>query len=112
MPTLNHVNSLTVHGERLRVRRTLEDAEQVVELILPAVVSVTSAINVPRIPGMKDILAAGKKPVTRATGDHAVRVDPSGVAAGARAGRSAARAWSKATPADTAAQLATFLKSL
>ena len=30
---------------------------------LPAVVSVTSDINRPRIPSMKDILAAGKKPV-------------------------------------------------
>ena len=31
---------------------------------LPAVLSVTSFINLPRIPGMKNILAAGKKPST------------------------------------------------
>ena len=30
---------------------------------LPAVVSVTPDVAVPRIPGMKDILAAGKKPM-------------------------------------------------
>ncbi|MDR0500214.1 MAG: hypothetical protein LBG97_03070 [Coriobacteriales bacterium] len=45
------------------VQRLLEQEVQCVRVKLPAVLSVTSGINVPRIAGMKDILAAGKKPV-------------------------------------------------
>jgi electron transfer flavoprotein beta subunit len=35
---------------------------------MPAVLSVTSDINVTRVPSMRDILAAGKKPVKALTG--------------------------------------------
>jgi len=66
-PTLNQVDAIESDGGTLRVRRVLEDAEQVLSVELPAVLSVTSGINTPRIAGMKDILAAGKKPVTEAT---------------------------------------------
>ncbi len=46
----------------LVVTRKLEDVVEKVELPLPCVVSVLPDIALPRIPGMKDILAAGKKP--------------------------------------------------
>ncbi len=111
VPTLNGVNSITVEGDHLRVERALEDAEQVIEVALPAVVSVTSGINVPRIAGMKDILAAGKKPVTEASAampgasTHLVSLlAPEQV--------DRRRTVVEGDPADTAAQLATFLKSL
>lgn len=65
LPTINAVSKITVQGERLVVERTLEDEVEVLEISLPAVVSVTTDINLPRIPGMKDILAAGKKPMTQ-----------------------------------------------
>jgi electron transfer flavoprotein beta subunit len=111
LPTLNCVNSLTVHGERLRVRRTLEDAEQLVELTLPAVVSVTSAINLPRIPGMKDILAAGKKPVSEQSATMPpASTRPVSLLAPQQVDRR--HVVVEGDPADTAAQLATFLKSL
>ena len=45
------------------VVRTLEDVVETVEVPLPAVVSVAPDVALPRIPGMKDILAAGKKPM-------------------------------------------------
>jgi electron transfer flavoprotein beta subunit len=48
----------------LTVERTLEDEVEVLEVPLPAVVSVSTDINVPTIPGMKAILGAAKKPVT------------------------------------------------
>ena len=59
------------------VERTLEDVVEVVEVPLPAVVSVSPDIALPRIPGMKDILAAGKKPadVSAATAPYESRVE-------------------------------------
>lgn len=65
MATVNAVSRLTVEGNRLIAERTLEEEIEVVEIPLPAVVTVTTDINMPRIPGMKEILAAGKKPVTQ-----------------------------------------------
>ena len=53
------------------VTRALEDCTEVVEVELPAVISVTPDVAEPRIPGMKDILAAGKKPMDVAGADNA-----------------------------------------
>lgn len=44
--------------------RLLETQLEKVQVALPAVVSVVPDAALPRIPGMKDILAAGKKPAT------------------------------------------------
>lgn len=63
VPTLNGVTQITVKGDFLEVERTLEDEMEVLEVSLPAVLSVTSDINVPGVPAMKDIMRAGKKPV-------------------------------------------------
>lgn len=63
LPTINAVSSLQRQGDKLVVERTLEEDVEVIELSLPAVLCVTSDINVPRIPSMKAILGAGKKPV-------------------------------------------------
>ena len=62
-PVVNAATKITCKGDVLEVERTLEDAVEVVEVSLPAVVSVTPDAAEPRIPGMKDILAAGKKPM-------------------------------------------------
>lgn len=64
LPVVNAVNRVTPGDGNITVERVLENEIQVLEIPLPAVISVTSSINEPRIPGMKDILAAGKKPVT------------------------------------------------
>lgn len=110
-PTLNQVNAISVDGGQLRVERVLEDAEQVIGVELPAVLSVTSGINTPRIAGMKDILAAGKKPVSE--------MSASVPAASARVVSLQApeqvdrrRQIVEGDPADVAQQLAQFLKSL
>lgn len=63
-PVVNAVSKITAKEKTLIVERSLEDGIEVLELTLPAVISVTTDINVPRIPGMKDILGAGKKPFT------------------------------------------------
>ncbi|HVJ48683.1 electron transfer flavoprotein [Desulfitobacterium sp.] len=65
VPTLNAVSKITPAGDKLVVERTLENEIEVLEVMLPAVISVTTDINQPRIPSMKNILAAGKKTVTQ-----------------------------------------------
>ena len=65
LPVINAVSKIEVEGNNLVVERTLEDEVEILEIPLPAVISVTTDINLPRIPSMKEILAAGKKPVTQ-----------------------------------------------
>lgn len=62
-PVVNAATKIEAGDGFVTVERVLEDAVEVVEVPLPAVVSVTPDIALPRIPGMKDILAAGKKPM-------------------------------------------------
>jgi electron transfer flavoprotein beta subunit len=63
VPVVNNVSKITPSGEEIIVERTLENETEVLKITLPAVISVTSDINVPSIPGMKDIMGASKKPV-------------------------------------------------
>ena len=63
LPSVNGVVEITAGDGIVVCKRALEDVIEVVEVPLPAVVSVTPDIAKPRIPGMKDILAAGKKPM-------------------------------------------------
>jgi len=63
-PTVNAVSKITPADRKLLVERSIEDGTEVLEVDLPAVVCVTSDINIPRIPTMKEILGAGKKPST------------------------------------------------
>ena len=60
--TVNAVSLISCDGETLSVKRDLGTKEEELSVKLPAAVSVTSGINLPRVPTMKDILAAGKKP--------------------------------------------------
>lgn len=64
LPTINSVSKITAAGSQVLIERTLEDEVETLEISLPAVVSVTSDINVPRLATMKEILAAGKRPST------------------------------------------------
>lgn len=65
LPVINAVSNIQRNGDKLSVERTLEEEVEVIELTPPAVLCVTSDINVPRIPSMKAILGAGKKPVNQ-----------------------------------------------
>jgi electron transfer flavoprotein beta subunit len=64
IPTINAVSHISFEGNNVVVERTLETVKEIVELPLPAVVNVTSDSATPRVCGMKEILAAGKKPIT------------------------------------------------
>jgi electron transfer flavoprotein beta subunit len=67
-PAVNGVGRIEAGGgpdrAAVTVARTAASVTEVLEVPLPAVVSVTSGIATPRIPGMRDILQAGKKPFT------------------------------------------------
>lgn len=64
MPVVNAVSAIQLDGSVARVQRTLDDVVETLEVPLPAVLSVVADMNDPRIPSMKDILGAGKKPTT------------------------------------------------
>lgn len=63
LTTLNAISKIDVEGEKLVVERSLEDEIDVLSISKPAALSVTTDINIPRLPTMKEILKAGKKPV-------------------------------------------------
>lgn len=66
LPAVNNVTGIKSAGEGvLEVERTLENEVEVLEVPLPAVLSVSSEINVPSVPAMRDIMKAGKKPVEK-----------------------------------------------
>jgi electron transfer flavoprotein beta subunit len=54
---------LEVSEDQARAVRDLEDALEVVDVDLPAVISVTGEVNTPRLPPLSAILKAGRKPV-------------------------------------------------
>ncbi len=62
--TLNAISKVDMENETLTVERSLENNIDVLSVPLPAALSLTTDINVPRLPTMKEILKAGKKPVT------------------------------------------------
>jgi electron transfer flavoprotein beta subunit len=63
LPQVAAVREIEVLVNRVRAVRDLEDALEVVEVDLPAVISVTSELNTPRLPPLSAILKAGRKPV-------------------------------------------------
>jgi electron transfer flavoprotein beta subunit len=62
LPQVAYAKSVQVTGNTLQAVCSLEDRLETVEADLPAVVTVVSEINEPRIPSVTQILKAGKKP--------------------------------------------------
>lgn len=71
IPCATYVNKLTyVDGEtRIIAERKLDDCIEVVSIALPALITVLPDINTPRIPTLKQVLGAGKKPIDNVTLD-------------------------------------------
>ena len=63
VPALTYARHLEVDGDKVVVHREHEEGWDVVESSLPCVVSVVEAINEPRYPSFKGIMAAKSKPV-------------------------------------------------
>jgi electron transfer flavoprotein beta subunit len=65
-PQAMFVKKFESYGDgKARVHRTTEDGYEVVELALPAVVSVVKEINEPRLPSLKGKMAAKKKEIIK-----------------------------------------------
>ncbi|WP_407344175.1 electron transfer flavoprotein subunit beta/FixA family protein [Pengzhenrongella phosphoraccumulans] len=62
-PAVAEVISITGQAGALRVERAIPTGTQVLEITGPVVLAASTDAAVARVPGMKDILAAGKKPV-------------------------------------------------
>ncbi|MGI6216469.1 MAG: electron transfer flavoprotein subunit beta/FixA family protein [Coriobacteriales bacterium] len=63
LPVITYANKLEVTDGVVSAERRLENETEVLSCPLPVVVTVSPDINQPRIPGMKQILAARKKPL-------------------------------------------------
>ena len=62
-PAVAEVTAVTGQAGALRVERAIPGGVQVLEISGPAVLAASADAAVPHVPGMKELLAAGKKPV-------------------------------------------------
>lgn len=62
IPAITFVQRLSIVEERVVATRKLGDCTEDVTVTGPAVISVLPEINKPRIPGLKQVMAAAKKP--------------------------------------------------
>jgi len=76
LPCLTFVSKMTLEGGTLMAQRKPGDCTEQVSVTGPAVVSVLSEINKPRIPSLKQVLGAAKKP------SEEIALDSLGLAAG------------------------------
>jgi len=67
IPCVAFVQKITLGDGKIVAERKVEEGTEVVSAPTPALVTVLPDINTPRIPGVKDTLMAGKKPVTTIT---------------------------------------------
>jgi len=80
-PVVSQVASLTVEGGSVTGKRQTEHGYDVIRAPLPAVVAVSDAINEPRYPSLKGIMAAKSKPQeTLSLADAGVQPDAAGEA--------------------------------
>jgi electron transfer flavoprotein beta subunit len=63
LPCVTAVTSLALAGATLRAEREVEGGMEVVEASLPAVLTCDKGLNTPRLPSLKGIMAAKKKPL-------------------------------------------------
>ncbi len=64
LPALTYVRKLDIDGTKLTAQRETSSGYVLVEADAPAIVSVVEAINEPRYPSFKGIMAAKSKPLT------------------------------------------------
>ena len=63
LPLVAAVSKLDVQGDRGTAGRVLEGASETIEFPLPAVLTIDEGLNTPRLPNLKGIMAAKKKPL-------------------------------------------------
>jgi len=67
IPQVTFAIGLELADKKLRARRVLDDLFEVLDVRLPALVTVVKQINEPRFPGMRNVLKAKKAQITRWT---------------------------------------------
>ncbi|MEN6349173.1 MAG: electron transfer flavoprotein subunit beta/FixA family protein [Syntrophomonas sp.] len=63
IPCISFAHKIEIEGEEVIVERKVDDGIEVYAAPFPVLITVLPDINSPRIPGLKDTLAASKKPV-------------------------------------------------
>ena len=63
LPCITTVAHLTIAGGQAEAEREIEGGIEVVTCALPAVLTVDKGLNNPRLPSLKGIMAAKKKPL-------------------------------------------------
>ena len=63
LPCITTVAHLTIQGGNVEAEREIEGGIEVVTCALPAVLSTDKGLNNPRLPALKGIMAAKKKPL-------------------------------------------------
>ncbi len=90
LPVVTNVFKLDITGATGRAERVLEGASEVMEFPLPAVLTIDDGLNKERLPSLKGIMAAKKKPLDTKPaqlGDMAVTVQKMALPAERAAGR-------------------------
>ena len=70
IPCISFTQKFSIENNQLIAERRVESGVEVIAAPLPALITVLPDINVPRIPGVKDTLMAGKKPTVKITRDE------------------------------------------
>ena len=70
IPCISFIEKFLIENSQLIAERRVEEGVEVITAPLPALVTVLSDINVPRIPGVRDTLMAGKKPTVKISKDE------------------------------------------
>jgi electron transfer flavoprotein beta subunit len=63
LPAITYVRQLEHANNKIKATRNMEESLEVIESQLPALITVTSGINEPRIPSLMQILKAAQKPL-------------------------------------------------
>ncbi len=69
IPCISFVEKFLIENNQIIAERRSEEGIEVVTAPLPSLITVLPDINVPRIPGVKDTLMAGKKPTVKISKD-------------------------------------------
>jgi electron transfer flavoprotein beta subunit len=63
LPCVTSISALEMDGSKGRAGRAIEGGQEKIEFSLPAVLTIDEGLNQPRLPNLKGIMAAKKKPL-------------------------------------------------
>jgi len=112
-PVLTDVKSVELDGNQVKAVRVLSEGVQTLVAPAPAVISVAADAAKPKAPGMKDVMEAGKKPVTvKSAPDLGIAVGDEGTLRSTAKLSGPARKGQRIDTADPAAAAAELVSAL